>query len=308
MPLQVTQGNVRINGSPTRSGTPLSESDSSFVSAQSENTSNQQPHIDQSAPVLTSHRLRDAHDTSNSSSSSPSAFQDLTPLASRHVLSSTGFKSTFTDVSSPAESYFDSPPSPSASSKPRSPESKRPPASRSSHGIETRSGPPPALSTRRSINVDTPWRSPPSTNPGLYQTGADGNTNSDVNDTHCVLNARPEQTDYGLEVMMTRSENEAPRERASAPVDDDQDSTLRVKTQYRTDHQGDGRPRPQQEDLFLNLSRTDPLADDGSDSMSRAERRRVSAPSCQHFPAMSYDALLQRCYAQLKERDAWRGL
>ncbi|KAL9117328.1 MAG: hypothetical protein Q9187_006136 [Circinaria calcarea] len=47
----------------------------------------------------------------------------------------------------------------------RSPAPKRPPASRSSHGIETFSGPPPALSTRRTYSTERAWRRPPATDP-----------------------------------------------------------------------------------------------------------------------------------------------
>ena len=42
----------------------------------------------------------------------------------------------------------------------RSPAIKRPPASRSSHGVETASGPPPALSTQRTHSTETAWRLP----------------------------------------------------------------------------------------------------------------------------------------------------
>lgn len=47
----------------------------------------------------------------------------------------------------------------------RSPAAKRPPASRSSYGIETFSGPPPALSTQRTYSTERVWRRPPATDP-----------------------------------------------------------------------------------------------------------------------------------------------
>ena len=301
MPLRVTQSNARVNGSPSRSGTPLSESESSFVSAQSENTSNQRPHIDQSPPLLTSSRLHDEQEANDSSSSYSSVFQEPTPLASKHVSSSAGFKSTPTKVAPLVESYFDNPPSPSAS-KPRSPESKRPPASRSSHGIETRSGPPPALSTRRSTNVDAPWRPPLSANPVFFQTSADGNIDLDMNDTHCASHAHSRQLENGKEATTGHLEGRAQQEKGSASLEDDQDSTLRVNAHYKADNQEGGRAHLQQEDLFLNLVRAGSIADDGSDSISRSERRRVSSPSCLPFLAMRHGRQLQRSYLPFKER------
>ncbi|KAL8817710.1 MAG: hypothetical protein Q9191_008092, partial [Dirinaria sp. TL-2023a] len=64
--------------------------------------------------------------------------------------------------SPPAASSFATPPTapppPAADFEPRSPFSRRPPASRSSHGIETYSGPPPALSTQLSPSTEQTWK------------------------------------------------------------------------------------------------------------------------------------------------------
>ena len=59
--------------------------------------------------------------------------------------------------SSSGASYFASQPGASGLEA-RSPANKRPPASRSSHGVETSNGPPPALSTQRSHSNDSAWR------------------------------------------------------------------------------------------------------------------------------------------------------
>jgi hypothetical protein len=76
-------------------------------------------------------------------SSSSSLCQTLSAIPSPHDLS-------------PAASYFALRSNPSGSEL-RSPHYKRPPASRSSHGIETSTGPPPALSTQRTCSIET-WR------------------------------------------------------------------------------------------------------------------------------------------------------
>ena len=57
-------------------------------------------------------------------------------------------------------SYFASQPGASGIEA-RSPAQKRPPASRSSHGIETSNGPPPALSTQRTYSAENTWRIQP---------------------------------------------------------------------------------------------------------------------------------------------------
>ena len=75
--------------------------------------------------------------------SSPSSSQHIPPPLSGSV----------------GASYFS--PQPAASgTEPRSPANRRPPASRSSHGIETASGPPPALSTQRTQSFENAWRNP----------------------------------------------------------------------------------------------------------------------------------------------------
>jgi hypothetical protein len=57
------------------------------------------------------------------------------------------------------ESYFTTQTAASGTEA-RSPANKRPPASRSSHGIETSTGPPPALSTQRTLTTDGAWKFP----------------------------------------------------------------------------------------------------------------------------------------------------
>ena len=61
---------------------------------------------------------------------------------------------------SPTRSYFSPQPGVSGS-KSGTPVLKRPPASRSSHGINNNDGPPPALSTQRTYSTENAWRISP---------------------------------------------------------------------------------------------------------------------------------------------------
>ena len=90
-----------------------------------------------------------------SNASTPSAQpRSSTQLLSQHCSSFVG-------------SYFSSHPGASSDLEARSPPAnKRPPASRSSHGIETFSGPPPALSTQRTRSTDN-WRLTPAKDPHI---------------------------------------------------------------------------------------------------------------------------------------------
>ena len=274
MPSRVTPGHARDGDSPARSATPLSESERSFVSAESENTTSKRPCVDQSAlSPSSSRRAQDA--VSNTSSSPSSAFQQPTPLASRQASSSNTLKPTPSRSGPPAESYFSS--QPSSGFESRSPGYKRPPASRSSHGIETRSGPPPALSTRRSYNADPSWRSSPPTIAELYQLSADGSIDWSLTDNAHEIDGGAKQAGSWPSAGMRSSQGGDLKGRTLAPTEDDPDPTLRVNGQKMRVSRGNGHQNQQQEDLFLNLARTDSVADDGSDTMSRVERRRVSA-------------------------------
>ena len=195
--------------------------------------------------------------------------------------------------------------------EPRSPQSRRPPASRSSHGIATKAGPPPALITRRTY-AQSPGRiTPPVDVKGLSRNSA---TNIDSIVTTNFLPAN-----VGFESSRVEPRREASvRPSTSDGVmmrnqgrgfgyagNEDNDSTLRV-----TDHTGQRdetkkdrisyrRSHDPNEDLFLDLAR-DTSTNDGP--ATRSERRRshfsntgmsqtrVTRPSSSGRPYTSGDA------------------
>ena len=179
-------------------------------------------------------------------------------------------------------------------SDPLSPSSRRrAPASRSSHGIETASGPPPALSTQRSYNAESSWRSVqevdrPHLNPANARrpSGGEGTTTV-AKDTSRSGNGKshsniPRKLSSHKEThpAETGADMPDPARFRELPVveDEEEDSTLRLRTL-----QGDIRKRRDsaslqtaRQDLFLDLARSDSVGTDSPDGMSRGERRRVS--------------------------------
>ena len=85
------------------------------------------------------------------------SFYDSPVAEDRPLTSSSSTQSSFFTPTSPSISYSVLR-SNNSGSELRSPLAKRPPASRSSHGIETSSGPPPALSTQRSQSLEGSWK------------------------------------------------------------------------------------------------------------------------------------------------------
>ena len=88
----------------------------------------------------------------------------------------------------------------------RSPAAKRPPASRSSHGIETSSGPPPALSTRRNNPTEQAWRRPATTDPPAAYSQLTPRALANLDAANTALEATP--TFFALG---SRSPNEEPQ-------------------------------------------------------------------------------------------------
>lgn len=196
-------------------------------------------------------------------------------------------------------SYFSAQPGASSGTEPRSPSYRRPPASRSSHGIETHSGPPPALSTQRSYNADPPWRnthssdSPTTTPQPLPQSQkADDSIASILQTSHSSVhdrrNSEPSQFANGTRPFSSDSRVPAvsmAHQNGMQALEEDEDPTLRLNGQQNAlgRHSLHGRdvwPKEvSQEDLFLNLVRENSVLDDASEVMSRGERRRVSDQS-----------------------------
>ena len=287
-----------------------SESEESFVSAELENTSTYKVRsdIDQSAPeraplqAISSSSRREGYKSSTGAASSISPTRNgrvngqcpkdpaITPLASRKALS---------PLSPPTGSYFPAQPASILGPEPRSPTQRRPrpPASRSSHGIETHSGPPPALSTQRSYNAEPPWRTQPPADPATTPKPLPQRAETDDRFSSVSQTSRSSTHDRRKSEPSRFTDSVRPLSSAGkiAPADmthqskarlleEDEDPTLRINGQRtaRSGHSGQGREgQPQQtspEDLFLDLVRGDSVVDDASDVISRSERRRVSHP------------------------------
>lgn len=277
----------------TREESPPSDGENSFVSAASENTSsrsNENPPVGQSAAVastprhsaitpanLTSPAATNVTDNKNSEVSaglqacSPSSSTSPTPFAPQHG------------------SYFA--PQPGASgSEARPSQRRRPPASRSSNGIETSSGPPPALSTRRSHNADPPWRiSPPSDpralRPPVVQSAS---IDSIVRQPQHFANdhIEPENPEGGRSAEARKSSIVGrgkiamdARHEVQSGSEEDRDPTLRVSGRearngkHTTKESGQQKSQSSHEDLFLNLARADSVNNDEVEPLNKSDRR-----------------------------------
>ncbi|KAL8853457.1 MAG: hypothetical protein Q9221_001774 [Calogaya cf. arnoldii] len=229
--------------------------------------------------------------------------------------------------SSTQESYFSTLPG-ILSLEARSPANKRAPASRSSHGIPTANGPPPALITQRSYHGD-PWRNPlpidqpdlptaahpqpqtsPTSLPKYKETGtipADRNSIGPRIAGEATSDAM-NSSDADRGVTSTASPY---RQRHDA---DDDDDTLRTvdasKPSIRhltngaskASHGGeqeDDHSYSSHEDLFLHLARADSEAGNNSDSTKKVGRRGSD------FGASNYQPV--RPARQLNNRPASSG-
>ena len=216
-----------------------------------------------------------------------------------------------------AGSYFL--PQPGASGfEARSPANKRAPASRSSHGIETSNGPPPALSTQRSYSTEDAWRYPASidqlalrpqlTHRALQSLAA--GTTSRTNSSHSTIRLADVSLDNRFnpefsentsnprrDIPTDRSEMSATTLRLSDqdPSEPNQDRTIRISDGTAVAAGGEkgrgikerGKARLSQEDLFLDLAHADVSMQDTGSSLGRIEHQRphiaVSDPR-QPFP------------------------
>ena len=315
-----------VLGEPTREGSPASGSEKSFVSAASENTSNwsnKNLGIDQSAPA----RL---HSPTRHTSITLTDFTPLTtPKASdtsHHLIAG---KEVFPS-SSPASSFPPAPqsgsyfsPQPGASgNEARSPAIKRPPASGSSHGIATSSGPPPALSTRRSYNAESRLRNPPTipraTHPPVVHSTS---IESIVRQTHQTVDDSTESR-VSERVRSTQQRKSSIVEGGTIKMDgryeiqsgseEDQDPTLRINGHRKKTgahirkESGQQKSQSSQEDLFLNLARADSVVENGPEQSNRSDRKhfrvrgsilqqpREYRPTSSHRPSTSVGGSGQR--------------
>lgn len=192
--------------------------------------------------------------------------------------------------------------------EPRSPPSRRQPASRSSHGIQTSTGPPPALSTQRSYTTESAWKQPalevsrlskyrphPQKTIDSIITSARSNTDEKgsalASKATSSIRRRPEMIGDNTGTM-------AGFERRHRSHNEDQDLTLRnfdpvasypslpanEKISGRaTVNNPDEQAKTSQEDLFLILARSNTMADNATDDTLKGERRRVSLESCPSY-------------------------
>ena len=255
----------------------VSESERSFVSAASvNNTSLSHPSNSESEspPPPPSSSSPQSHGPSDNSSAS-SNFEQPTPLVKSTLASPPAY--TPKSTCSPG-SYFSLQPS-TPGTEPRSPQSRRAPASRSSHGIETRSGPPPALSTQRSYNADSPWRRlPPAepTSPGIHKSGINGSIDSILTTGGQTFEASDSKMRKHIGGNRRSLDAVAARRKDLNLQEEDQDPTIQVNGGHRQSSSLELTQSRNPEDLFLNLARSDATTEGPSDSMSMVERRRVS--------------------------------
>ncbi|KAL8773009.1 MAG: hypothetical protein Q9209_002029 [Squamulea sp. 1 TL-2023] len=187
--------------------------------------------------------------------------------------------------SAQGSSYFVSQPGTSGIEA-RSPANKRAPAYRSSHGIATSNGPPPALITQRSYHGD-PWRNPiPTNQPNLPAPSHHQTQKKDSDGSLAHRNSSHSRT--GGEAMLDPINSNVPERGATSNTipykqrhDTDEDNdTLRARHLTngadRPSHNGrqeDDHSYSSHEDLFLHLARADSEAGINSDTTKKTGRR-----------------------------------
>lgn len=199
-------------------------------------------------------------------------------------------------------SYFKAQPS-SSGPEPRSPPAKRPPASRSSHGIETSTGPPPALSTQRTLSQDKVWKpsipdvttsapllslvtpaepasplieSPTSINVVVKETQDKASTepSSPVKSPQKSVSKSKDSRKLGSPIMATET-----RDYESDTFEEDEEPTMRGLDGFVNEDEGrgpSGEDKSRSEDLFLNIAKAEPRE---LEIGARTERRGVINPT-----------------------------
>ncbi|MCJ1398180.1 hypothetical protein MMC11_001377 [Xylographa trunciseda] len=209
------------------------------------------------------------------------------------------------------ESYFAIPRT-TFGAEARSPANKRPPASRSSHGIETSSGPPPALSTQWTVATCNDWRLPlPGdslfTFPTLTAKALMGLDAQNIIATERLVEESPQllakakaSTDIkggqeaddregGMVAAITppfdHHTSTTGRDRQWASTGKDMDtSNNNVGAQGTKEEQ---QSQSSQEDYFLNLAHTDVARSEITEAADRTERRRSRIAQATHRLSIS---------------------
>jgi len=234
---------------------------------------------------------------------------------------------------SPGESYFTPRPT-SSGTEARSPAQKRPPASRSSHGIETSTGPPPALSTQRTKSTESIWKHPPAEEfrqvyppfspkasitsdavPNLGRVGHKGEApverrtviESSIPDSEnfgSQEGQRPaslkEKTIVATEARLHKQDSSGESDQTQRPysknIDLERMSAQLDRVMRRNTATEEIRSQPSQEDLFLNLAHTDSVPENAT---GRDERRRVGGNFCKLY-MLCIRFLLNGLYIKLR--------
>lgn len=268
-----------------------SGSEASFVSAQSDNvlsTKSRSGIALTNIPRSSKQKSVISKSTSRLAKPSSPALESLQGKTKNAYRSSKGLSDLIS--SSPVGSYFAAQPG-SPGFEPRSPFNRKPPASRSSHGIGTKSGPPPALSTQRSWQADALRRnrlSPESTAiPPLStsQGSARDSIETGARSPHVDVDEEPNINDSNISVGSRKRDSRGEsvpsmeaRRRSTLRLQEDQRGAMsRARNLAYTDTQvgeSENRGQDTMEDLFLEQARADSVGDDASDAMSSVERRR----------------------------------
>ncbi|KAL9040442.1 MAG: hypothetical protein Q9214_004484, partial [Letrouitia sp. 1 TL-2023] len=237
------------------------------------------------------HRFNSVATTTASSTSSLQRAQ-----STDRPTSSPSSLQTSTSLGPPRGSYFSNQPT-SSGKEARSPLSRRAPASRSSHGIATAEGPPPALITQHSYHGEQ-WRSPPKSgqlHPPLviHQQSQTTSTDSLTQTTRSKSQRDSEASSTQVKAndSLTRAGGmtAALSSTDSHPELEEEDDTLRTLSGIpRTKSTiADSQSKPitssreedhsisSHEDLFLNLARADSEVAGPAEPARRSERRRV---------------------------------
>ena len=314
----------RVDEQSTRADSPESGSEKSFVSAASEKTSDwskRDSHV--AAAAALSHPRHSAFAPADFPSLGTSKVSNTNhTLPARQEALSPSSSTSPTPLAPQSGSYFAYQPAASGNEA-RSPQNRRPPASRSSYGIETSSGPPPALSTRRSYNAESSWRIPPSdpraTRPPMSHRAS---IDSIVKQPHRIANDSVEtKTSGGVRSAHPRNSSVVDggavemdgRHEDQSGSEEDQDSTLRINGHRATNGRhtrndsGQHPSQSSQEDLFFNLARADSeVVEEGPELSNKGERKhtrtrgsslqqpREFRPSSSHRPSTSVGSFAQR--------------
>jgi hypothetical protein len=202
------------------------------------------------------------HPTINTASATPSQPTDVRPKTSDGPTSPWSRLSPTQTFNS--NSYFTR----STGSDIRSPTIRRPPASRSSHGVATSSGPPPAISTQRAYSFDAPKPKRDSsgsiqsklTPRALAQLDAANNNPQQSEEKELELSDKVQIQNKAMPTVTHTMD----RERKRYSIENSRLATQRLSAQLdNANHILDAKSdKSSQEDLFLNIAQANVGDDD----------------------------------------------